>query len=213
MALGPLEKDVIDRALDRKLAEIRAAKKSRPPKRLRIAFPDASAKACYIDGAAQEDARLKPIRELAAVVKGLPPDVKAQELYAFVRRNCRYLLDVDGEEFDDAASTLIAGQDDCDGTARCLVALCLAAGLDACVRAVMRPDGSQVEHFQAMVRWPGSTAWPKALPGGWMLCDTTLKGVALGDGAEAGIEREDGSLVAVNEVQQNQIGEFISRSR
>lgn len=151
--------------LDRRLTVLRQ-RRGRTPTRARVSFATAEEKASYIDGAAREDARLPAIKSLAGIVTNLPPSRRADELYDFVRRSIDYLLDPDGEEFEDAQTALVAGQDDCDGSARAFAALCIAAGLDACVRAIISPDGRRVEHFQGMVRWPGSTAHPMALPGG-----------------------------------------------
>lgn len=199
-------------ALDRKLLLLRN-RRGRTPSRARITFANAEEKACYIDGAAREDARLHGIMSLAALVSRLPPHQRAQELYDFVRRNVDYVLDPDGEEFEDAQTTLIAGQDDCDGTARCLVALCLAAGLEACCRAVLSEDGRRVDHFQAMIRWPGSTAHPMAMAGGWVLADTTLKGVTLGQGAEAGQPKGGGEMIELREVTPGEYGPVLEDLR
>jgi len=200
------------RALDRKLLQFRGAP-GRIPRRAPVVFMTAEEKACYVDGAAREEARLPEIVALASVVRRLPPERRAQELYDFVRRNVDYLLDPDGEEYEDAATTLIAGQDDCDGSAKALVALAIAADLEACVRAVMRDDNSQVDHFQAMIRWPGSTAHPMSLPGGWLLADTTLKGVSLGQGAEAAEVSSDGTLIDLREVAPGQYGPVLQQLR
>ncbi len=203
---------VIGKALDRKLLLLRQ-RRGRTPTRNRIAFATAEEKACYIDGAAREDARLPAIKALAGLVDRLPPAKRTQELYDFVRCNVDYVLDPDGEEFEDAQTTLINGQDDCDGTARCLAALLIAANLDACVRAVMSPDRREVAHFQAAVRWPGSTAHPMALPGGWIIADTTLDRVRLGQGAEASEERDDGSVIDLREVTPGEYGPVLEDLR
>lgn len=193
------------RALDKYLLGMRA-KPGRIPRRAPVIFMSATEKACYIDGAAREEARLPEIKALASIVRRLSPERRAQELFDFVRRNVDYLLDPDGEEYEDAVTTLIAGQDDCDGTAKALVALAIAADLEACVRAVMSPDRLQVDHFQAMIRWPDSASHPLAMPGGWLLADTTLKGVVLGQGAEAAEARADGTLIDLREVAPGQYG-------
>jgi len=198
----------VGRALDRKLIAMRN-RRGRTPGRASVQFDTAKAKACYIDGAAREDARLPGIKALAAIVAGMPPAERAQELFDFVRRSVDYCLDPDGEEFEDAETTLIAGQDDCDGTARCFAALCIAAGLEACVRAILSEDGRRVEHFQGMVRWPYSTAHPMALPGGWVLADTTLAGVGLGQGAEGGEAKHGGNMIELREVTPGSYGPII----
>ena len=102
------------------------------------------------------------------------------------------------------SSDLRRGWDDCDGSVRALVALARAAGLEARVRAIVVPElvapnvyEDQLEHFQALLRWPGSTAHPLADPQGWVLGETTLAGVAFGQGAEAAIEGEDEELLTV----------------
>lgn len=198
--------------LDRRLFMLRK-RRGRTPTRNRIQFTTAEEKACYIDGAAREDARQPAIKSLAAIVAHLPPQKRAEELYEFVRRSIDYLLDPDGEEFEDALTSLIAGQDDCDGSARALAALCLAASLDACVRAIISKDGRRVEHFQAVIRWPGSTAYSMAMPGGWVLADTTLKDVSLGQGAEAGQETQRGKMIELREVTPGEFGPVLQDLR
>lgn len=204
----------LGKALDRKLVALRNTR-GRTPSRDVVSFRDAQEKACYIDGAAAEDAAIPQIKALAAIVRRSPPAERAEELYDFVRRNVDYLLDPDGEEFEDALTTLIAGQDDCDGTSRCLKALCVAAGLESCVRAILSEDGQRVIHFQTMIRWPGSTAHPLSLPGGWVLADTTLEGVRLGQGAEAGqmSARGDGSMIELREVAPGHFGPVLQDLR
>jgi transglutaminase-like putative cysteine protease len=181
--------------LDRKLEELR-----RLPRR-RVAastiFPSNEAKGGYLDGAAREDAQRPEIRALAACVISLPYGHRAEELFAFVRRSIRYRVDESGEELEDAVTSLVAGEDDCDGSARALAALALAAGLEARVRSVVSEDLQHIEHFQSELRWPGSSAHPRALPSGWVLAETTLAGVLLGQGSEAGEELPNGDYRVV----------------
>jgi transglutaminase-like putative cysteine protease len=181
--------------LDRKLAELR-----RGPRRsvaTHAIFPTNEAKGAYLDGAAREDAKRIEIRALAACVISLPYRRRAEELYEFVRRAVRYRSDDCGEELEDAVTTLLTGEDDCDGSARALAALALAAGLDARVRSVVSEDLRHIEHIQAELRWPGSSAHPRALPSGWVLAETTLAGVLLGQGSEAGTELANGDYRVV----------------
>lgn len=195
----------IGKALDKKLISMRN-RGGKGPCRAPVVFANAEEKACYIDGAAREEARLPGIKALAAMVKTLPYHRRAEELFDFVRRNVNYLLDPDGEEFEDAETTLIAGQDDCDGSAKALAALCIAAGMEGCVRAIMSQDWSQVVHFQALIRWPGSASHPMSLPGGWVLAETTLEGVVLGQGAESASLTDEGEVIDLREVAPGQYG-------
>lgn len=202
-------------ALDRKLLALRNRRVAAAPRRAPVTFGSAEEKACYIDGAARDDAKLYEIKLLANVVRRAPYEERAEELYDFVRRNVDYLLDPDGEEFEDSATTLITGQDDCDGSSKALAALCIAAGLEACVRAILSPDEMRIDHFQTMIRWPGSSAHPMALSGGWILADTTMEGVALGQGAEAGEPnpKQPGAMIELREVLPGQYGPTLQALR
>jgi transglutaminase-like putative cysteine protease len=174
-------------ALDEVLARMRARAPALRAHVTRVRFTDLRAKGQYLDGAAREDATGPEIRALAALVARLPPEARALELFRFVRRAIRYAADVDGEEFDDALTSLLEGEDDCDGSARAFVALCLAAGLEVRVRAVLSPDGAHLEHFQSEV----------LLGRAWVLAETTLAGVELGQGAEAGRLDDRGDYLTV----------------
>jgi transglutaminase-like putative cysteine protease len=154
------------------------------------------AQGLYLDGAAREDARDPRIRAIASRFAHLAPSQRARALYGFVRGRVRYREDVAGEEFDSAVITLERGHDDCDGSARLLLALLLAAGLEARLRVVLyRRDPHW--HVQVEVRWPGSDRERRAGPGGWMLADTILEGVELGQGAEAARVTRDGAYVTL----------------
>jgi transglutaminase-like putative cysteine protease len=166
--------------------------------RLRATFPHWLPKARYLDGAAREDAEHPAIRALAARFAMLPPAGRAAALFAFVRWAVAYKMDAWGEEFDGAAITLKRGFDDCDGSARLLVALAIAAGLEARIRAVLTEDGQEFEHCQAELRYPGSEGHPLAGPGGWILAELTLAGVELGQGAEAAQIDEQGNYVLLD---------------
>ena len=61
------------RALDKRLLQMRA-KPGRIPRRAPVVFMNATEKACYVDGAAREEARLPEIMALASVLRRLPPD-------------------------------------------------------------------------------------------------------------------------------------------
>jgi transglutaminase-like putative cysteine protease len=165
--------------------------------RLEASFPHWLPKARYLDGAAREDANHPAIRALGARFKALPAPARAAALFAFVRWAITFQFD-DGEELDSAVVTLRRGADDCDGSSRLLVALAIAAGLEARIRAVLSADGEMFEHVQAELRYPGSEHHPLAGPGGWILCELTLAGLELGQGAEAGLINEDGTYVLLD---------------
>lgn len=148
-------------------------------------FVDRVAVAFYLDGKAREEARDPRIAAIAARVLPLPPAERARIMFGFVRWAVSYREDLEGEEFDSAALTLLRGADDCDGSATLLLSLLLAAGLEARLRAVIYPDDPRM-HLQVEVRWPGSELDTRAGPEGWVLADTILEGVELGEGAEAG---------------------------
>lgn len=160
-------------------------------------FADYVAKTRYLDGAAREDAMHPAILALGARFRPLPPAARAEALFAFVRWRVAYQDDVNGEEFDSSVITIYRGADDCDGSARALVALALAAGLEARIRGVVSGDGAELEHVQAELRWLGSLANPHADPEGWVLAETTLAGVHLGQGAEAGTTDREGNYALV----------------
>lgn len=159
-------------------------------------FADLRAEARYLAGKAREEASDPRIAAIAARVRRLPPAERAEALYAFVRWSVAFKDDEDGEEFDSAAVTLLKGEDDCDGSATLLLSLLLAAGLEARLRAVLYPDGEHM-HLQVETRWPGSAADPRSQPGGWILADTVLEGVELGQGAEAGTVDGAGNYITL----------------
>jgi hypothetical protein len=74
-----------------------------------------------------------------------------------------------------------------------VVALALTAGLQARIRAVFKVG--DFVHVQAELRWPGSSRYPLAQKGGWVVSETILKGVPLGHGAEAGLRDAYGGYV------------------
>ncbi len=90
----------------------------------------------YLGGAAEDDARDPAVIALArSVPPGLDGDLL---LLAWVQSRLAYAGDAGGIEcFDDAARTLRRGWDDCDGLARVLLALLLARGSQARLRAVL----------------------------------------------------------------------------
>jgi transglutaminase-like putative cysteine protease len=172
---------------------------------LRVTFATIQDKASYLDGAARDDAAHPVVVAIAAKVAALPPAARAEALWGLVRARVRWVRDPDGvEELADAATVLRRGWDDCDGSARALCALALAAGLEARIRAIVVPElvapdvyEDRLEHIQALLRWPGSSEHPLADPEGWVLGETTLAGVAFGQGAEAALEGEDEELLTV----------------
>ncbi len=155
------------------------------PARAHVLFARRTDKAVYLDGAARADAHLPEIAALGAHLQALPWPDRARYVFDFVRARVRWRQDPGGrEQFADAATVLRDGADDCDGSARAVVALALASGLGACIRAVLDSEG-YVEHFQALLWWPGSEDHPLADDDGRVLAETTLRGVLLGDGSEA----------------------------
>lgn len=156
-----------------------------------VRFARHADKGVYLDGAARADAFLPEIAALGTYFRRKYPDPRerAETVFAFVRWRVRYRRDAGGREsFADALTVLLNGLDDCDGSARALVALALAAGLGARIRAVM--SAGHIEHFQALLWWPGSERHPLADADGCVLAETTLRGVELGEGSEAS---EDGA--------------------
>lgn len=178
-------------------------------------FPNARAKAARLSALAWEDTRnpvIRPVldhvvRQLRSWAVRLPPGVYpssgaaiAWTIHNFVRDCIRYVRDpIDPrtgrreEQFADPGVVLRRGYDDCDGKARLVVALALVAGLGARIRAVFRVG--DFVHVQAELRWPGSDRYPNAQPGGWVVSETILLGVPLGNGAEAGLRDAYGGLV------------------
>jgi transglutaminase-like putative cysteine protease len=154
----------------------------------RVVFARETDKGVYLDGSARVDALRPELVALVARLRAVPYEQRARLVFAFVRRRVHWREDAGGQEsFADAWTVLRDGVDDCDGSARALVALALAAGLEARIRGVMK--GEHISHFQAELRWPGSERFPLADAAGWVLAETTLCGVELGEGSEAS---EDG---------------------
>lgn len=154
-----------------------------------IEWPDPETKGKWLDAAASRDVEHPLVQSIAARMRH---DAAGDPL-AFCRvahRHCRdvvkYRSDVGGEEFADSAMVLARGYDDCDGKSRAFVALCRASGIEG-LRARIVPIFDKSGHFrhvQAEATWPGARP-PLAGPDGWVLAELTLKGVELGQGAEA----------------------------
>ncbi len=147
-------------------------------------FATAREKADYLDGAASLDARHPLVRETAVrLVRDLAPDAweaMVTRIHRYVRDGIRYVHDPQKlEELADAPTVIARGFDDCDGKSRTFVALCRAVGIEARVRPVFTKWGAFV-HVQAEARWKGSTRFPQAQPGGWVLAELTIRDCALG---------------------------------
>lgn len=142
-----------------------------------VEFPDAIAKAEWLAVAAQRDACCPTVRSASArITAGVTNErLRAERLHRWVRDQIAYATDPDGEQLADSETVLARGYDDCDGKSRLFVALCIAAGLEARIRAVFNERGD-FTHVQAQVRWPGSP---------WVLAELILAGVELGQGIEA----------------------------
>jgi transglutaminase-like putative cysteine protease len=148
-------------------------------------FENIDAKVRWLDAAARRDAGAWRVVALARPLRAFPPLARAQWIHTFVRDRIHYAEDPnDEEEFADASTILLRGWDDCDGKARLVTALALAAGLEARIRPI-EPTPSSLTHFQAELRWPGSESYRLAQAGGWIVSETCAKGVQLGHGAES----------------------------
>ena len=152
-----------------------------------IRWSSSEEKARWLDGAARLDSLTVPVRRFAArfVAAYKHAADRARAIQRWVRDHVRYTKDAPrmagamGEEFASSEDILRRLTDDCDGKSRLFVALCLAAGLEARIRPVFK--GPHFVHVQGEVRWPGSSAEPQAMPGGWMLAELIVRGVNLGD--------------------------------
>jgi hypothetical protein len=166
-----------------------------PPKSLgRVVRWDSLAdKAAWLDGAASLDAMRRGMQRVAARFCQLPTaEGRTRALHRWVRDNIRYVYDYQssragrGEEFADAETTIDRGYEDCDGKARLFVALVRAAesvrrcGAEARIRPVFKKHPIEFVHVQAEARWPGSAGHPRAMPGGWLLCELILAGCEIG---------------------------------
>lgn len=159
-----------------------------------VHFADEGEKARWLDAAASLDARHPAV---AAKAHGIVRYWRgyfdaARRLFEFCHR-LRYRTDAgDGqpgvEEFADAATVLARGYDDCDGKARCFVALVRAldvGGLEARIVPVFK--GQRFRHVQAEVRWPGSEheraagTVRHADAAGWIPCELILARAHFGD--------------------------------
>lgn len=165
-----------------------------------LEFRTEADKAAYLDGAARLDAaHLIGVRKLALRLLQAHPGAEdfARATHRFVRDSIRYQRDTNrfvpggkGEQFADSDVILARGYDDCDGKARLVVALVLAAasmrpklGLDARIRQVWR--GGHWRHAQAEIRWPRSSELrgehgERLALDGWVLSDPIVVGLELG---------------------------------
>lgn len=144
-------------------------------------------KASWLDGGASLDALRRGTQRVAARFCNIPSgEARTRAIQRWVRDNIRYIYDWRmsqggrGEEFADAQSCIARGYGDCDDKARLFVALVRAAeretplGVQARIRPVFRPYPLEFVHVQAEVRWWGSDTHPRAMPGGWLLCELIL---------------------------------------
>ena len=156
-------------------------------------------KARWLEEAAQDDARLPLTRAVAVrFARAVDPnrqDLLAEDLFRFVRDSIRYVHDPSFEEFASSDVTLTRGIGDCDDKARCFVALCRSVGLDAHIRPVYDREGNFV-HVQAVLRWQGSTRYPKNR-NGWVVADLIVKDARLGEDIPDFRARHAGSIPLV----------------
>jgi hypothetical protein len=169
------------------LDALRARLRDRMPVGRKVTFASWRDKAAWLDAQASLDATSRTVlaRAFELGAGKLGPEELAQRAHGFVRDRILYVRDPPtGEEFADSVSILRRGFDDCDGKSRLFVALCRAARilgtpLEARIRPVF-PKPQEFRHVQAEVRWPGSSRFPRAMPGGWVLAELILRGVNLG---------------------------------
>lgn len=157
----------------------------------RLRWPDVRAKARWLTAAAFRDAALPYVAEVARRFAAIStPLARAEAIHAFVRDGLRYVRDLGGEEFADAAVVLRRGWGDCDDKTRVVVALIHAAERLAPVGLTARPvcffpRPDVFSHIAAELRWPDSRLHPRATAAGWIRCETILAGCPLGAGTEA----------------------------
>lgn len=156
-------------------------------------------KAMFLRRESVRDASLPAVRLVAArFARILDPLARAEAIHRFVRDSIRYVRDLGGEEFADCAVILARGFDDCDGKARLVVALTLAAerlcpvGLFARIVPVF-PSPDVFAHVAAAFRWTNSATHPRALDG-WVRSETILADCPLGAGTEAA-KRDDAGRI------------------
>ena len=154
--------------------------------RERVSFDDAFAKGRWLGEAAARDSELPFVAWASHVIAPTNDPVACAELLFLYCRDAIEFVDDPGdfETFESSDVILERGYDDCDGKARCFVAMCLARGIPARIRAIL-DDPDDFYHVQAEVKLPGSEILPGALPNGWLLCEFTLPYVELGQGGEA----------------------------
>ena len=141
-------------------------------------------KARWLDEAAQADARLPLTRAIAVrIARTIDPnrkDLLVEEIHRFVRDSIHYVHDPSFEEFASSDVTLQRGVGDCDDKARLFVALARSVGVEAPIWPDYNKAGDFV-HVQAVARWPGSSSYRLAKPGGWVLGEFIVRGAKLGD--------------------------------
>ena len=157
-------------------------------RRRSVTFEDWAAKAAWLDGAAQDDARRPYTREVARwIACSFDPNDRegiARAIFELVKTQVRYVPDPDSEDFSDSDLVLRDCYGDCDDKARCFVALARSLRFEAAIRPVLsrRPDGrDDFTHVQAVIRWPRSAMLPCAGQAGWIVAELILRDAQLGD--------------------------------
>lgn len=172
---------------------------------MRIRFEDEQQKADWVASRALHDARIPAVGRLArqlvyqtrATVEQLPassrPSLESaycDAAHVWVRDSIRYVRDWTagagyGEQLAPPDVVLARGWDDCDGKARLVAGLVNAAQIECSLSCEARIlpvwQGGHFVHVQALVRYPGSDAHPKALDAGWLVSDPIVCGARLGD--------------------------------
>lgn len=158
-----------------------------------IHWPTLDEKAHWLDAASSLDAFRQRVLDVAGRFLRIDdPEARTRAMHRWVRDMITYVHDFrvsqgePGEEFADASSVLARRFGDCDDKARLFVALVRAGemldplGVEARIRPVFLRAPEAFVHVQAETRWPRSSYVDGAMPGGWLLAETILRGCEIG---------------------------------
>lgn len=158
-----------------------------------VGWRNLAEKASWLDGASSLDALRGSTMQAVKRFTGIDDaEERTRAIQRWVRDNIRYVYDFRvtqgqrGEEFADTPTAIRRGYGDCDDKSRIFVALVRAAerakplGVQARIRPVFKRHPVEFVHVQAEARWWGSEIHPRAMPGGWLLCELILKGCEIG---------------------------------
>lgn len=163
------------------MAQSRALKSSKPPRRYKFKSDNIDDRISWIEYEIQVGKRNSDVRQIAAdALKGVPPrqwDKSAKALFEWTRENVRYTLDPHGVElFQSAARSAQVGIGDCDDQSIMLSSLLQTVGIPVRLRVISLKGQKVFQHIYVLAGLPPNrpTKWvpldpSRAEAAGWEL--------------------------------------------